>query len=134
MRREEIVRQSPFGVDAQQEADISAYELSEAAWHASWSIQELNAKKAARYIRQSSLEWNQFAGFIHYKKAPRYHYCCSLFHQFVIAQFGYENKEPGNMKARINKIGGINQEAVQKVISLYNEFCAWNGKELLHIQ
>lgn len=130
LQLEEVERQREFTRESQKEADMAAFQLARTAWHSNWNENYLNAEKCASYINEQSLDWNQFAGFINYKKMPIYTYCCVLFQQFLTAKYGYESKRE-EMDSSMQNYRGFVGNSVSIIKELYDEFCEWRGQASL---
>ena len=120
----EIIRQKEWGKVSEDEADRASYAIAKAAWNGNWQVNEFNTEKTP--TDEVFVDWNLFAGFITRIKRPRFQYCCDLFQQFLIAEYGYENKGD-EMESAIKNHGGVASERVKKIVRIYDEFCEWRG-------
>lgn len=127
----EVIRQKEWGKEAENEADSAAYAIAKSAWNGNWQLNELNLEKTP--TDESLLDWNLFAGFVTRLKKPRFQYCCDLFQQYLIAEYGCENKSD-EMEAILKIHGGVMNDRIQKITQLYNEFCELRGQEPLILQ
>jgi hypothetical protein len=138
LKTAEVVRQREWGNESKTESEDAAYELARAAWYGNWQKNELNMENTEKTMMDKStlkmfLEWNQFAGFISRAKLPRFKYCCNLFQQYLIAEYGYENRFE-ERSAVVIEHGGATNNYVSRITSLFNELCEWRGGEPISLQ